>query len=287
MDKISLPMVLEVIEAQEWGTTAPRIPESEAKARLAYVTAAKAVAMALTPGIEPIKFVTMWSRRKGQVGGRGPARREGGGPTWLMSLPDDEAPELVVWGGHVKGIHDPSNSKTNNMQPQPSTQSPQPIPLLAVVWQFLLDGVETHYKVSRCGVGARGRRGAGPARREVGWLTWASLIVKTASLNLFSGGRSTCRTSHRPTRPGPQTNTRQAPQQAPAKQPAPTSAKPAPSTLPSKSSLIPPSKNTPPQKGPYLEFMPSEESLDPAWHPEEVELMDTKTNYKVGGLGLN
>jgi hypothetical protein len=33
--------------------------------------------------------------------------------------------------------------------------------------------------------------------------------------------------------------------------------------------------------------MPSEESLDPAWHPEEVELMDTKTNYKVGGLGLN
>jgi hypothetical protein len=36
----------------------------------AQVTAAKAVALALTPGVEPIKFVTMWSRRKGQVGPR-------------------------------------------------------------------------------------------------------------------------------------------------------------------------------------------------------------------------
>ena len=66
VDKITLPMVLEVIEAQEWGPSAPRIPPSEAKERLALVTAAKAVAMALTPGVEPIKFVTMWSRRRGQ-----------------------------------------------------------------------------------------------------------------------------------------------------------------------------------------------------------------------------
>jgi cell division protease FtsH len=64
--KISLPMVLELVEAQEWGPSAPRIPPSAAKDRLAEVTAAKAVAMALTPGIDPIKFVTMWSRRRGQ-----------------------------------------------------------------------------------------------------------------------------------------------------------------------------------------------------------------------------
>lgn len=37
MEKISLPMVLEVIEAQEWGAGAPRIPASEAKDRLALV----------------------------------------------------------------------------------------------------------------------------------------------------------------------------------------------------------------------------------------------------------
>lgn len=55
MQKISLPMVLELVEAQEWGPSAPRIPPSEAKDRLAEVTAAKAVAMALTPGIDPIK----------------------------------------------------------------------------------------------------------------------------------------------------------------------------------------------------------------------------------------
>jgi hypothetical protein len=53
--KISLPMVLELVEAQEWGPSAPRIPPSAAKDRLAEVTAAKAVAMALTPGIDPIK----------------------------------------------------------------------------------------------------------------------------------------------------------------------------------------------------------------------------------------
>lgn len=33
--------------------------------RLAMVTAAKAVAFALTPGLEPIKAVTMWSGRRG------------------------------------------------------------------------------------------------------------------------------------------------------------------------------------------------------------------------------
>lgn len=28
----------------------------------------------------------------------------------------------------------------------------------------------------------------------------------------------------------------------------------------------------------------SEESLDPNWHPEEVDLMDYKTNFKVRAL---
>lgn len=33
--------------------------------RLALLTAAKAVALALTPGLEPIRHVTMWSRKRG------------------------------------------------------------------------------------------------------------------------------------------------------------------------------------------------------------------------------
>jgi hypothetical protein len=139
-DKITLPMVMEVIEAQEWGPSAPRIPPSEAKSRLAFVTAAKAVAMALTPGLEPIKFVTMWSRRKGQV-----HAVQGGGVAQQAS---------GAWGG--------------------------------LVWS---------------------------ARR------W---ILHTARPNI------------------------------------------------------------PPPQGPYIEFIKSEESLDPNWHPEEVEIMDVKTNFKVG-----
>jgi cell division protease FtsH len=48
-------MVLEIIETQQHGPSAPPIPPSEAKWRLALITAAKAVAFALTPGLEPIK----------------------------------------------------------------------------------------------------------------------------------------------------------------------------------------------------------------------------------------
>lgn len=48
-------MVLELIEAQEWGPSSPKIPYTAAKERLAHITAAKAVAMALTPGLDPIK----------------------------------------------------------------------------------------------------------------------------------------------------------------------------------------------------------------------------------------
>lgn len=55
MPKITLPMVLELIEAQEWGPTTPKIPYTAAKERLAHITAAKAVALALTPGLDPIK----------------------------------------------------------------------------------------------------------------------------------------------------------------------------------------------------------------------------------------
>lgn len=55
MPKITLPMVLELVEAQEWGPSAPKIPPTAAKERLAHITAAKAVAMALTPGLDPIK----------------------------------------------------------------------------------------------------------------------------------------------------------------------------------------------------------------------------------------
>lgn len=53
--KITLPMVLELIEAQEWGPSTPKIPYTAAKDRLAHITAAKAVALALTPGLDPIQ----------------------------------------------------------------------------------------------------------------------------------------------------------------------------------------------------------------------------------------
>lgn len=41
VDKISLPMVLELVEGINWGARSPKIPPSEAKDRLALVTAAK------------------------------------------------------------------------------------------------------------------------------------------------------------------------------------------------------------------------------------------------------
>lgn len=47
---ITLPLVMELVEGINWGQPAPRLPSGEAKNRLALVTAAKAVAFALTPG---------------------------------------------------------------------------------------------------------------------------------------------------------------------------------------------------------------------------------------------
>ncbi|KAL6751221.1 FtsH-like AAA+ protein [Haematococcus lacustris] len=64
--QISEPMLMELVAGSNSGPLAPRIPDSEAKNRLAYITAAKAVAMALTPGIEPIRSVTLWSKEQGE-----------------------------------------------------------------------------------------------------------------------------------------------------------------------------------------------------------------------------
>jgi hypothetical protein len=33
--------------------------------------------------------------------------------------------------------------------------------------------------------------------------------------------------------------------------------------------------------GPYVQFTDSDESLDPNWHPEQIEIMDRQTNFKV------
>jgi hypothetical protein len=33
--------------------------------------------------------------------------------------------------------------------------------------------------------------------------------------------------------------------------------------------------------GPYVQFTDSSESLDPNWHPEQIEIMDRQTNFKV------
>ncbi len=50
VSKISLPMMLELVEGINWGTAVGKIPPSESKNRLALITGAKAVAFALTPG---------------------------------------------------------------------------------------------------------------------------------------------------------------------------------------------------------------------------------------------
>jgi cell division protease FtsH len=62
---ITLPLLMELVELQEWGPPTRRIPPTPAKRRLAYLTAAKAVAFALTPAIDRIDYVTMWSRKRG------------------------------------------------------------------------------------------------------------------------------------------------------------------------------------------------------------------------------
>lgn len=167
------PPQTQLIEAQEWGPSAPRIPPSEAKNRLAAVTAAKAVAMALCPGIEPIKFVSMWSRRRGQVRGR--RRRapkcRARGRAWR------------VWGSFEAG------------------QPPLAAPL-------------------------------NPSHPPRGPLHGLGLVQGSPPDPLAA---TSC--------PSPRHH-----------------------------------------KGPYIEFDVSEESLDPNWHPEEVDLMDYKTNFKVRAL---
>ena len=62
---ITLPLLMELVELQEWGPPTRRIPQTAAKRRLAHLTAAKAVAFALTPGIEAVDYVTMYSRKRG------------------------------------------------------------------------------------------------------------------------------------------------------------------------------------------------------------------------------
>lgn len=76
---------------QEWGSVAPKIPPSEAKNRLALVTAAKAVALALTPGLDPIDHVTMWSKRRGQVG------QDGQTPCALPRQPPHACSQQGCW----------------------------------------------------------------------------------------------------------------------------------------------------------------------------------------------
>jgi hypothetical protein len=34
-------------------------------------------------------------------------------------------------------------------------------------------------------------------------------------------------------------------------------------------------------QGPYLQFIDSSENTDPNWHPEQIEIMDRATNFKV------
>lgn len=37
--------------------------------------------------------------------------------------------------------------------------------------------------------------------------------------------------------------------------------------------------------GPYVQFIDSSENLEPDWHPEQIEIMDRQTNFKVRQAG--
>lgn len=64
MERITLPLMLEIIDNYEHGEEVPRLPAGEGKNRLALTTAAKAVAYALTPGCDAIKFATVWPTKE-------------------------------------------------------------------------------------------------------------------------------------------------------------------------------------------------------------------------------
>eukprot|EP00884_Botryococcus_braunii_P006727 jgi/Botrbrau1/16055/Bobra.7_2s0029.1 len=61
--EISLDLIREAMDRRSLGLPMGRLPDSEAKRRVALITAARAVTLALTPGIPPIVYVTISPRQ--------------------------------------------------------------------------------------------------------------------------------------------------------------------------------------------------------------------------------
>ena len=59
---IDLPLIQEAIDKRQLGLATGRLPDSEAKRRLALVEAGRAVALALTPGIPPLEHLSIAPR---------------------------------------------------------------------------------------------------------------------------------------------------------------------------------------------------------------------------------
>lgn len=62
-EEITLDLIRLAMDRRLLGLPMGRLPNSEAKTRIALVAAAKAVALALTPGIPPILYVTISPRQ--------------------------------------------------------------------------------------------------------------------------------------------------------------------------------------------------------------------------------
>ena len=60
--EISLALIREVMDKRVMGTAGSRLPDSEAKRRLAMVAAARAVVVATTPGMPPLQRMSILPR---------------------------------------------------------------------------------------------------------------------------------------------------------------------------------------------------------------------------------
>lgn len=59
---IDLPLIQEAIDKRELGLATARLPDTPAKRRLALVQAARAVAMAITPGVPQLERLSIAPR---------------------------------------------------------------------------------------------------------------------------------------------------------------------------------------------------------------------------------
>ena len=104
--EISMALIREVMDKRVMGTAGSRLPDSEAKRRLAMVAAARAVVVATTPGMPPLQRMSILPRGDNitrtlfmpQASLRSrhktPSSDRIAHPSWLHQLTLKEAPRL-------------------------------------------------------------------------------------------------------------------------------------------------------------------------------------------------